>query len=376
MVKRCGTFSAMSTPVRGHGVATIHDVARAAGVSRSTASRALASYGVVSKDAAERVLAAAAALGYHANGVARSMKTGRSNTLGAVVADIENAFFARAMRGFTDMARTKGFQVILTNTDEDPALEESAVRVFQERRVDGIVVTPASLDESGHLRAAHDAGVPIVLLDRRVPGLPADVVHIDNVTAARETIGHLIVAGHRKIAMVTGMTHVEMAIEPLNAPAGVSTSRDRLEGYRQALTAAGIEFRWDYVRTADFHLTAARQEAERLLRMRDRPTAVFATDSTNALGVLLALRDVGLRAPDDISVVAFDDADWADVVEPGLSVMAQPVYEMGQLAASRLVARVNGESLRPKDHVLATQWLSRDSVGPPPRRRRRPVRAG
>jgi LacI family transcriptional regulator len=360
----------MSTPMRGHGVATIHDVARAAGVSRSTASRALAGYGVVSKDAAERVLAAATALGYRANGVARSMKTGRSNTLGAVVADIENAFFARAMRGFTDLARSKGFQVILTNTDEDPALEASAVRVFQERRVDGMVVTPASLDEGGHLRAAHEAGVPIVLLDRRVPGLPVDVVHIDNVSAARETIDRLIAVGHRKIAMITGVTQVELAIEPLKAPPGVSTSRDRLEGYRQALVAAGIEFRWDYVRTADFHLTAARIEAGRLLRMRDRPTAVFATDSTNALGVLLALRDVGLEAPGDVSVVAFDDADWADVVEPGLSVMAQPVYEMGRLAAARLVARVGGESLRPKDHVLETRWLSRDSVAAPPRRRR------
>ncbi len=360
----------MSSLARGHGVATIHDVARAAGVSRSTASRALAGYGVVSQEAAARVRAAALELGYHANGVARSMKTGRTNTLGAVVADIENAFFARAMRGFTDTARANGFQVILANTDEDPALEQSAVRVFQERRVDGIVVTPASLDESDHLRAVHDAGVPLVLLDRRVPGLTADVVHIDNVSAARETTGKLIEAGHRKIAMITGITRAEPAIASIELATGVSTSHDRLAGYREALAAAGIEFRREYVRTADFHLTAARSEAVRLLRMRDRPTAIFATDSTNALGVLLALRDVGLEAPADVSVVAFDDADWADVVEPGLSVMAQPVYEMGRLAATRLVARARGETPRPKDHVLPTQWLSRQSVAPPPRRRR------
>jgi LacI family transcriptional regulator len=360
----------MSSASRDHGVATINDVARAAGVSRSTASRALAGYGVVSKDAAERVSAAAAELDYHANGVARSMKTGRSNTLGAVVADIENAFFARVMRGFTDVARANGFQVILTNTDEDPVVEQSAVRVFQERRVDGIVVTPASLDPTGHLHAAHAAGLPIVLLDRRVPGLTVDVVQIDNVKAARETIEQLIAAGHRQIAMLTGVTEVEVSVHASDLESGVSTTKDRLQGYRQALDAAGIDFRPDYVRTADFHLMAARQEAERLFRLPDRPSAVFATDSTNALGVLLALRDVGLQAPQDVSVVAFDDADWADVVEPGLSVMAQPVYEMGRLSASLLVSRIRGEALPSKRHVLETQWLARESVGPPPRRRR------
>ena len=278
-------------------MATIHDVAREAGVSRSTASRALAGYGVVSKDAAERVLAAAAELDYHANGVARSMKTGRSNTLGAVVADIENAFFARAMRGFTDVARANGFQVILTNTDEDPVVEQSAVRVFQERRVDGIVATPASLDTTGHLHAAHAAGVPIVLLDRRIPGLAVDVVQIDNVKAARETTEQLISAGHRKIAMLTGVTEIEVSVHATDLESGVSTTKDRLQGYRQALEAAGFVYRPDYVRTADFHLMSARQEAERLFRMRDRPTAVFTTDSTNALGVLLAVRDVGLHVP-------------------------------------------------------------------------------
>jgi LacI family transcriptional regulator len=364
----------MSHPSRDHGVATINDVARAAGVSRSTASRALAGYGVVSKDAAERVSAAAAQLDYRANGVARSMKTGRSNTLGAVVADIENAFFARAMRGFTDVARANGFHVILTNTDEDPVVEQSAVRVFQERRVDGIVVTPASLDPTGHLHTAHAAGLPIVLLDRRIPGLTVDVVQIDNVRAARETTEHLIAAGHRKIAMLTGVTEAEVSVHASDLESGVSTPKDRLQGYRQALEAAGIDYRPDYVRTSDFHLIAARQEAERLFRMRDRPSAVFATDSTNALGVLLALRDVGLHVPQDVSVVAFDDADWADVVEPGLSVMAQPVHEMGRLSASLLVSRIRGEASPPQQHVLETQWLARESVGPPPRRRRTVLR--
>ena len=353
-------------------MATIHDVARAAGVSRSTASRALAGYGVVSKEAAERVLAAAAELGYHANGVARSMKTGRSNTLGAVVADIENAFFARAMRGFTDVARANGFQVILTQHRRGPGGGASAVRVFQERRVDGIVVTPASLDRAVICRAAHAAGVPIVLLDRRVP-------RSGRWTSCRSTTSErrgrrpeqLIAAGHRKIAMVTGVTEIEVPVQR-------RTSRGRVDQPRIGWRA--IVRRWRRPALSTDPTTCARltstswrpgSEAERLLRMRDRPTAVFATDSTNALGVLLALRDVGLRSAAGRLLVAFDDADWADVVEPGLSVMAQPVYEMGRLAASLLVSRIRGEALRPKQHVLDTQWLARESVGPPPRRRRR-----
>lgn len=352
----------MTTSGRGHDAATIHDVARLAGVSRSTAARAVGGYGVVSDAARERVQKAVLELGYSANGLARSMITGRTNTLGAVVADMENVFFARAMRGFTDVARKEGFDVILANTDEQVDSERAALKVFLEKRVDGLMISPASLVDCDHLFAAHRAGHSMVLLDRRVPGLKVDLVQVDNVATSRTIVEHLIAAGHRRIAMVTGGSggnHV------LDRDRLVSTGEDRYLGYRQALEAASIPFRTDYVRAGDFHRESARHETLALMRSADPPTAVFATDSVIALGAFEAIQDLALRMPEDVSLVSFDDDDWTTVVRPKLSVMAQPVYDMGALAAERLIARVRGKVVRPKSFVLTTDWVPRDSIAAP-----------
>src|SRR4051812_15382326 len=159
---------------------TIPDVAREAGVSPATAARALGAYGSVRPETRARVSAAAERLGYRPNELARSMITGKTNTIGAVVADIENPFFARTTRGITDAARAAGFEVILVNTDEDVNSERSALKVLLDKQVDGVVVAPASSQETGHLREAQECGAEIVLIDRRVAGLQADAVLIDN----------------------------------------------------------------------------------------------------------------------------------------------------------------------------------------------------
>jgi LacI family transcriptional regulator len=351
-----------------HGGATIPDVADLAGVSRATAARALGGYGSVSATASERVLAAAEKLSYRANGVARSMITGRTMTLGIVLGDIENEFFSRVARGFTDVARAEGFDTIVANTDERVASERAAVRVFLERRVDGLMVAPASMLDSQHLADARDAGAQLLMVDRRVPRLGVDTVLIDNVAAAREAVGHLAAAGHCRIGMVTGGAG---AVAPDLGEAVVSTSSDRLKGYRQALDDAGLAFDPSYVVAGDFHLAAARARTVALLRRRDRPTAVFATDSVLALGALLGIRDVGLRCPDDVSMVSFDDPDWASVVRPRLSVMAQPVYDLGAVAARRLVGRVRGRATRPRTTTLTATWCGRESVSAPRRASRR-----
>jgi LacI family transcriptional regulator len=358
---------ALGSPRRGS--ATIPDVAAAAGVSRATAGRALGGYGAVSADAREKVLAAARTLGYRANGVARSMITGRTMTLGVVVGDIENDFFSRSVRGFTDVARTEGFDTIVANTDERVASERSAVKVFLERRVDGLMVAPASMRDGRHLVAARDSGARLLVVDRRMPRLGVDAVLIDNVAAARQAVAQLAAAGHQRIGMVTGVGADDLA--PPTGEAVVSTSTDRLEGYRQALQNAGLSYDPTYVMAGDFHLEAARARTVALLSRRDRPTAVFATDGVLALGVLLGIRDLGLVCPDDVSLASFDDPDWASVVRPRLSVMAQPVYDLGAAAARRLIARVRGEVSRPRTQVLTATWRSRESVAPPRGTRRR-----
>jgi LacI family transcriptional regulator len=340
---------------------TIPDVARRAGVSTATAARALGSYGAVSESAREAVLAAAEELGYQRNELARAMITGRTNTIGLVIADIENPFFAGAARGVSDAARAAGYEVILTNTDEDPEVERSAVRVLLSKRVDGIIVAPTSPDAE-HLVAARDTGCPVVLLDRRLAGFPADTVLVDSVAAARNVVERLVAAGHRRIAMVTGGQTRE---ERTQGRPGVSTGQDRVDGFLAALADAGVTDPQTYLRTGAHSPELAYELMSRLLELPVPPTAVFASNSRVGLGVVKAVRAAGLEVPREISIVGFDDADWTSVVSPALSVVAQPTYALGRRAAEVLLSRLSGDEAPAGVHMLATDFLSRESVGPP-----------
>ncbi|CAM5485326.1 MULTISPECIES: LacI family DNA-binding transcriptional regulator [Streptomyces] len=341
-----------------HRPATIPDVAREAGVSRSTASRALADYGSVSPEARERVRAAAEKLGYRPNQLARSMITGRTHTLGAVIADIQNPFFAGVTRGITDAARAAGYQILLANTDEDPAAERAAVKTLRDKHVDGLIVAPASTTDTGHLSAAHEGGCPVVLLDRRVPRLGLDSVTVDNHGAARDAVRRLLAMGHRRIALVSlvGNDATDDPVDP------GSTGLARIEGYRAALREAGVEDTETYLRTGAFHGQDPAVLARGLLDSPEPPTAVFATDSLIALGVLSAARELGLRVPEDLSVVTFDDTDWARALRPRISVVAQPVQELGATAVRSLIARVQGGGHRPEHTTLPTEFIERESV--------------
>ncbi|MET9294833.1 LacI family DNA-binding transcriptional regulator [Streptomyces sp. NPDC003077] len=348
-----------------HRPATIPDVAREAGVSRSTASRALAGYGSVSPQARERVRAAADRLGYRANQLARSMITGRTHTLGAVIADIQNPFFAGVTRGITDAARAAGYQVLLANTDEDPAAEQAAVKTLRDKHVDGLIVAPAATTDAGHLAAAHAAGCPVVLLDRDIPDLGMDSVTVDNHGAARDAVRRLLAAGHRRIALVS------LVGDGVRDPAPVdpgSTGLARIEGYRSALREAGIADTDTYLRMGAFHQQDPADLARDLLAAPEPPTALFATDSVIALGVLSAVRDLGLRVPEDLSLVTFDDTDWARAVRPRISVVAQPVQELGARAVRALVSRVQGGTGEREHITLPTRFIARESVAavPPP----------
>lgn len=344
--------------------ATIVDVARAAGVSTATAARAVGGYGSVRPATRDAVRSAAAALGYRVNSLARSVVTGRSQTLGIVVADVENPFFARLTRGFGDVARRAGFDVVLLNTDEDPAAEQRALALLLDRRVDAVALTPSSVVPSRLLLDAVSDGPPVLLLDRQLPGLDVDSVGIDNQAAARQAVTRLVGLGHRRIGMVTGVLTA--------APPGgcevpfASSTNDRIRGYRSALRAAGLPAAAELLHRGDFRRDSARRATAGLLRLADPPTALCATDSTLALGVLQGLADAGLRVPDDVSLVAFDDADWTTVVSPPLSVVAQPAYELGSAAAERLLARLDGDAGPSRALRLPTRFVERGSVAQAP----------
>lgn len=353
------------------GMVTIPDVAKTAGVATATAARALGGYGSVSTSTYQRVLAAAATLGYSPNGLARSLITGTTHTLGVVLADIENPFFYTALRGITDTARSRGFDVLLSNTDENPDIERKALTTLAERRVDGLIICPAEGDSRTHLSNLIESGLPVVLLDRQVPSLAADMVGLANRQAAAEATRYLIKHGHTRIAIVTGGSPSILAkLTRLTArsieKASVTTSGARAVGYRDALTFAGIELQPEYLSANGFRRDDAAAAAKTLMRLEKPPTAILAFDSVLSLGVLLALRELKIRCPEDVSVLGFDDAEWAEAISPPLSVMRQPVYDIGVKACELLLARTEGRGRRPAQHRLKGQLIERESVAAPP----------
>lgn len=350
--------------------ATVADVARRAGVSRATAARALGGYGRVSTSTVAAVRRAAEEVGYRVNELARSMITGRTRTIGVVLSDIENQFFTIALRGITDVLREHGYDLLLANTDEDSEAERKAIQVMAGRQVEGLIVCPVDPDEVEHLAECVAAGRPVVLLDRTVTALRLDSVGIDNRRASREVVSGLIARGHRRIGMVSGVRPRVLARalqqDSLDPVAGETPSEGRLVGYCHALRDAGIPIDPALVVDGGFHRGQAHAAARRLLESPERPTAIVTTDSLHTLGALQAIRDLGLRCPEEISLLGFDDADWASLVEPPITVVSQPAYDIGARAAEFLLSRITDGGGEPRSVQLPTTLIERASVAAPP----------
>ena len=354
----------MEEPLASKRSVTVADVARAANVSKATAARVLGGYGVVSDKVREQVLAAAAALEYRPNELARSMTTGKSGIIGVIVGDIENAFFSLAVRGISDVAHTAGFNVIIANSGEELEAEKSAVDLLIGKRVDGLIVTPARCDRMEHLRDIRRVGVPLVLFDRSIPELSVDSVTGDDFDAAIMATRHLLEMGHRRIAYISAMDADD---ELLSDSSTLSNSavRERIEGTLQAQAAAGIDNARHFVRLGATDQAQTDAVVKRLLQEAVPPTALVASDSLVGLRVFKSLQALGLSIPRDISMISFLDADWTTVTTPPITVVDQPVYEMGKTAAERLISRLNGNDLSAERITVKTSLIRRGSVAPP-----------
>lgn len=326
---------------------TVKDVAQDAGVSQATAARALGGYGYASPDARSRVLESARRLGYSPNAVAKALVSNATMTVGVVLGDIDNPFFATAARGLTDVFDKHGYTVLLANADEDARRERRVVDALRSRRVDGLVVVPAP---GAELEPVVQAGVPLVQLDRAVPGLAADAVMAENAEGAEAAVAHLVAHGYRRIGMVTDTTEI-------------ASSAERVEGYRRALEAAGIAFDQSLVAVGGSTQDEAHAAARRLLERPDRPGAVFTANNFMTHGVLRAATELGLVIPVDLALVGFDDLDWTTLVNPPLTVVSQPVLELGRRAAMRLLARIDDQSSDPITVRLPTRLIVRGSCG-------------
>jgi LacI family transcriptional regulator len=352
------------SPPRNTSV-TVADVAHKAGVSKATAARVLGGYGTVSDRVREAVTAAARALDYRPNELARSMTTGRSGTIGVVVGDIENPFFSLAVRGITDVARQAGFTVILINSGEDVATEKAAIRTLLAKRVDGLIVSPAKESDIEHLREAARSGLPLALLDRGSDALDVDTVIADDRHAAEGITRRLVSLGHHRIAYLTACDTPD---HRFHAAGDINTGsvRRRIEGFLGVCREAGLIGMEDWV-----HVGAATPEQTHrivtaMLQSAQRPTAIIASDSVIGLEVFKVCRDLGLSIPDDLSLVSFHDADWTSVTTPPVTVVRQPVYGLGEAAAKLLVARLNGRAGAANRIVLHTEVVDRASIADAP----------
>ncbi|MET7339008.1 LacI family DNA-binding transcriptional regulator [Nonomuraea sp. NPDC005650] len=362
------------------GRPTIIDVARDAGVSPATAGRVLGGYGTPSPELVRRVQDSARRLGYRANDVARSIVTGSTRVIGVVVSDIENPFFARAVNGISDRARAAGYEMLLVSTRMELARERSAVEALMAKRVDGMIVASASVSEGGHLRRVREAGVPLVLLDRRNDGAGAvDAVLLDNRAAAQRAVSHLLGLGHRAVAVVTSATSGEGGGEgggrggggggaPRRRRASAEfPSSLRFKGYLDALDEAGVTCDPGWVLRCD-DADAACERVRDLLVTRPDVTAIFATTNVMTGGAFRAIMDGDRRCPEDVSLMGFDDHEWSTLVRPQLSVVAQPAYDLGAAAGTVLLGRLSGPGPRsaPSETILQSSLVVRGSIAAPP----------
>jgi LacI family transcriptional regulator len=331
-------------------MANIRDVAKRAGVAPMTVSRCINNSGYCSPEVRARIETAVAELGFVPNRLATGLRSKRTHTLALVLTDITNPFFTTIARGVEDIASEAGYTVIFCNTDESVAKEQMYLRLLLEKRVDGVLLVPAAsgIDSVNLLKKQ---GTPIVVIDRRLPDLQTDVVRCDSEGGAYDLTRLLLSLGHREIAI-------------LNGPRGVSTAEDRLAGYHRALAEVDISQNKEIEFYGTFTQESGFKMAQEAMKRNSRLTAIFAANNFIAFGAIKAFQEMGLRVPEDVAVVGFDDLPTSLVIFPFLTVAAQPAYEMGKKAIEILISRLNREiSDQYQEIVLPTAIVVRQSSG-------------
>jgi len=334
---------------------TLKDVAAAANVSRATAARALSSYGYVGDETAKRVQEAADSLGYRANRVAQALRRGQMPIVGFVPGDIQNPFFARIAHDLEVELRKQRHNLLIASSEEDVEQEKELLESLRSLSVRGFVLAPTSATDNQHVVKLAREGAPIVLIDRIAKNVRCDSVVVDNEGGAREVVDYLVANGHRRIAL-------------LRDESRISTAQERLAGYQNSLQDHGIPFDETLIGVSRSTVEHAIEATIRLFSRRDRPTALFTVDSLMTQGALLALRSMGLSIPHDVSLVGFDDFDLATFTDPQITVVAQPIAEIGPLAAKLLLDRLGGKRVAPRHMTFPTRLIVRGSVSHPKKR--------
>ena len=329
---------------------TIEDVAQRAQVSRATVSRVLNNNSRVDETLRARVLEAVQVLGYQPNHVARRLRARSSTVIGLIISDIQNPYFISVIRGVEDTSYTQHMSVVLCNSDEDVAKQQLYLQLMESEHVAGLIIVPANSHDNAGLVRLKQAGIPIILLDRIVETLQVDAVKVDNVRGAYEAVNHLIVLGHQQIGMISGFKHL-------------TTGDERYHGYRDALNAAGLPIDDKLVRFGDFKTESGYRLTRELMSAPNPPQALFVANNLMTLGAMRALRELGVRIPEDIALVGFDDMPWSGELFSPLTAVSQPTYELGQEAVQLLMRRISQPNAPYRTVVLQTQLIVRESSG-------------
>lgn len=330
-------------------MATMRDVAERAGVSLSTVSHVINETRYVSAVVRQRVLDAMEALEYRPNELARSLRRGQTNTIGLILPDSSNPYFAEIGQAIEVTAFARGYNVILCNTSNDLTREELYVDVLRNKQVDGIIFV-ASGDRSESVRELLRSNYPVVLVDRSLKGVELDAVLVNNYDGGCQAIQHLIDLGHTRIGCVTG-------------PHNLTPSAERITGYRDTLESNGLPYDEALIMPGDFRPNSGYQAATTLLQSDDPPTGIFACNDLMALGVMRAATTLGLRVPDDLSIVGFDNIELASYSIPPLTTVSQPTNEMGRTGVQMLIHRIETNEDPPGSAVLQPELVIRGTTG-------------
>ena len=335
-------------------MANMQEIAKMAGVSLGTVSHVLNNTAKVREPKRTRVLEAVQAAGYQPSQLARGLRRDTTNMIGMIIPDITNPFFPAVVRGAEDMAFSNGYRLILCNTDNDHAKELIHLNELRTYLPAGLIVIPSSFsDLTTQAESYRRAGTGVVCIDRLPKNWSGDSVTANHEAGAYNATRHLIQLGHTRLATITGPLHL-------------TNAKERLGGFKRAMKEAKLHLAPEYAQETSFDKQAGYAKTLILLRLIPRPTAIFAGNDMIALGALLAVREAGLRCPEEVSIIGFDDLDLCETTNPSLSSVSQSGYQLGTTAARLLLDRREGDTSPAKHIVLETLLNLRHSVAPPP----------
>lgn len=329
---------------------TIKEVAKESNVSFSTVSRVIRNAKNVHPETRKKVLRAIKKLNYHVNAGARGMVKRETKTIGVCISDISNPFYPPLVRGVENTINKFHYNLLLCNTDEDAEKEEVYLKLMLEKRVDGLIIAPTGQGIS-YLKEFVKRNIPVVFIDRKIESIPADTVCTDNIQGAFSAVEHLIKLGHKRVAMIAGLKDI-------------TTTQERIQGYLKALKAYNLEANDSLIAEGYSKIEGGMTATEALFKLNSPPTAIFSSNNLMTLGALVFLKKLGKNVPQDVAIIGFDDLEWAEALDPPLTVVSQPTYTIGTTAAQLLIQRLLREGpIKKQNIVLKPELIIRRSCG-------------